>query len=303
MSKQSNADKVKIVTLSEVASRRGVTVDAILNEAIEGKVALYIREGLWAQHEIHSGDITYTEFGDLRQVDKYSLNDILTLGEKNLQFDLHIYSDNPDFSKATKISRRQYKEKTKITRTSLLMIDDGIADTTLKAFKGMDGLRWDEIEILLSDRGLLIITARDRTARITSGEFGLLNKNTGAPNQTYELLISFANNRPVAKDRKMTVTRVRDLLKKNFGISKTPIELNGKLYSPKFKISFQDYKKNRGEHGTVSLETGKFLDAVADPNATDPQDIYENYEIGADRDDAADKWLAVQDPHHPENKK
>ena len=109
MNNKSDADKVKIIPLSEAARRRGVTPDAIINEAIEGELALYIREGVWTQYDIHSGDEYSTEFLNLVQVHIIALNDLLTLGEYDLQGDLDIYADNPDFNKATKISRRKYK--------------------------------------------------------------------------------------------------------------------------------------------------------------------------------------------------
>lgn len=176
------------------------------------------------------------------------------------------------------------------------ILDQAIKPNAFKTIQDIDNLGWHEIEIKIAPREMIAIKARDVNVRVSSGEFGLLNKNTGAPNQTYQVLVSFASNEPVAKSRKMTVTRVRDLMKEKFGISKTPIELNGKLYSPKFKISFQDYKKNRGERGEVSLEAGNFMAAIPDNNALDPQDTLGDYKIGSSDDfdaeeDEASEWL------------
>jgi len=171
------------------------------------------------------------------------------------------------------------------------------ANDIFQKFLDMGDLRWGEVEITISDKSIIIISARGKTARVTSGEFGLLDRNKGTPNEIYLLFVSFANNQTVGKDRKMTVSRARELLKSKLGINKTPIELKGKLYKPNFKISMGDYKNNKGEGKTTSLENGGFKDAVPNPQGRDPQDELENYEIGSgtnfdtEEDDKAGEWL------------
>ena len=124
----------------------------------------------------------------------------------------------------------------------------------------MDDLQWNEVEITISDKSIIMISARGETARVTSGKFGLLDRNKGTPNEIYLLFVSFANNQTVDKGRKMTVSRARDLLRSIFSIDKSPIELHGKQYKPSFKISIGDYKKNSGKGGTVSLAGADFED-------------------------------------------
>jgi len=274
MSKKSDVDKVKIIPLSEVARRRGVTMEVILAEAIEGKIVLHIKEGGWGQRDMHSGDVIYAEFGELKQIVKNTLNDILNFHEADLHDYIDIYTDNTDLNKVNKISLRQYTDKKKkmvITKESLFMIDDGIADNTLNEFAEMNDLQWDEIGIKLLANGVIYIQARGKHVRVTSGEFGLLNKNTGKPNEIYVLLAMFAEKQSVGKNKRMTVTRVRSLLKEKIGINKTPIELVSNRYQPLFKISMDADTSSTKKNASASFELG---------------------------DDQADEWLAENDPNN-----
>jgi hypothetical protein len=298
MSKEKNDDKVKIISLTEAARKRGSSIEEILLDAIKGKAKLFVILGGWAQQDVHSGELSYTEPGQLQEIDKDALTNLLTLGKKDLKGNVDIYSDDPDFEKASQISVRQYKDNKEITKESLVMIDDGESEPTLKTFAEMEGLRWDEIEITLTDKAIIINTARGETIKASSGEFGLINKNNGRPNKIYELLTAFSAKQQVSDNRKMTVTRARDLLKKNFGIAKTPIEKQGKYYQPLFKISVVDYKKSRSEGKQYPL--GRM--PLSTPNTTDALD---DYKIGSSRDydlegDSTDDWLANNDPDDPD---
>jgi len=184
-------------------------------------------------------------------------------------------------------------------------IDGGLKkqDDNLQKFIDMDSLRWDEVKITIADKSIIMISARGETVRVTSGAFGLIDKTKGTPNEIYLLFVAFANNQPVDKSRKMTVSRARDLLRPKFGIQKPPIELSGKLYKPIFKISLGDYKNNKGEGRIVSLDSSGFMNSVPNPQGRDPQDELGDYRMGSgvdfeDEDDEAGEFIK----NHPENK-
>jgi len=177
---------------------------------------------------------------------------------------------------------------------ALLSLWKGGKNSGFPKFIDMDGLRWDEVEIMIAEKSIIIISARGKTVRVTSGEFGLINKTKGTPNEIYMLFASFSNNQPVCKDRKMTVCRAGKLLKLKFGINKTPIELSGNQYKPNFKITMGNYKNNISEKETVSLESSGFMNVVPDPQGRDPQEELEDYTMGSnydDEEDEAGEWL------------
>ena len=176
------------------------------------------------------------------------------------------------------------------------------ANDVFQKFLDMVDLRWGEVEITTMGNGRIRVSARKESVIVSSGEFGLINKTTGRPNEIYCLFVSFAANQRVDKNRKMTVSRARELLKSKLGINKTPIELKGKLYKPNFKISMGDYKNNKGEGKTTSLDSSNLLSVVKDPCNLDPQKVLENYAMGSgtdfeDEDDAAGDFIK----NHPDN--
>jgi len=170
----------------------------------------------------------------------------------------------------------------------------------------MENLQWHEVKITITEIGVIIISARGVTARITNGAFGLYGKTTGKPNKSCELLFAFAAKQPVFKSRKMAVKRLRDLLKNKIRINKAPIVLDGQKYKTKFKIAISDYKQ-------PILIGGKFTEYLEDPMALTPEQILINHEqaeqgkiaSGGNYDvehDETDDFLAQNDPTHPDYK-
>jgi len=79
------------------------------------------------------------------------------------------------------------------------------ANDVFQKFLDMVDLRWGEVEITTMGNGRIRVSARKESVIVSSGEFGLINKTTGRPNEIYCLFVSFAANQRVDKNRKMTV--------------------------------------------------------------------------------------------------
>jgi hypothetical protein len=168
-------------------------------------------------------------------------------------------------------------------------------------FAGMDKLTFDELSIAfvgdkleggIGANGMLEITARRIGKRLAWADFDLINRNTGSLNKHGVMLLGLARVATIpSTTSNKTVSRLREALRKNIGLSDDPFERrqSGIGWKPRFKVA--DMRGDADERARRFAEgSGKIsFEQIESFLSVDNHDE----EFG---DDAADAWLNKHDP-------
>ncbi len=156
------------------------------------------------------------------------------------------------------------------------------ATDPLSAFRLMGGLAWEEVSIILRSDGMVQITARDKSVRVSSAQIGLVDRGgSGKANRLYALLLGFARGQyfdsAEQKDRQL-LSRTRRTLRSKLGISSDPFERKTESgWKPRFSL------KDR----TRAADERAERNAVHQPFDDDKQYAKEGDEAG--------RWLEEND--------
>ena len=137
---------------------------------------------------------------------------------------------------------------------------DNAPSTGLTDFRRMDRLSWNEIQIdfVAGESGsvLLNVSARQKARRIALAELDLINRKNGEMNHQGAVLLALAlrNRLPNSREMPRRVSRLRDVLKKHFGIDSDPFDPYNQQagYKPVFKVS--DKRNSADERARKNAE-------------------------------------------------
>lgn len=183
------------------------------------------------------------------------------------------------------------------TRTTLNVT----APHALAEFRNMPRLSWNEVRIDIvageSGSALLKVSARGEMRRVAMAEIDLVDRRKSEMNEQAGVLLALAQGGRLATTREMPrrVSRLRNTLKKHFGISSDPFETYNQQagYKPVFEISDKrgaadERAKKNAERRTVSFE-----DWQANRNRSEDND---NGNDDDSNDDPHTRWFKENAP-------
>lgn len=177
-------------------------------------------------------------------------------------------------------------------------------------FRNMEKLAFDELSIVfvgdktesgLASNNMLEVSARNQARRMSLGEFDLVDRRSGSLNGQAAMLLAMAkkNYPPLSPQNALKVTRLRKVMRKNFGISGNPFDPPHKStgWIPRFQINdirgLADKRAQaKAELWTISLEQPNVSSAasITVSNSGEPSEDEEN--------DASAEWLKSNDPDY-----